>query len=56
LLGATARVRTDLDPQGKVFLQGEHWHAVAEDGPIAAGEQVEIVAVDGFRLHVKRKQ
>jgi membrane-bound serine protease (ClpP class) len=55
LVGATAQARTDLDPNGKVFLQGEHWHAVAEDGPIAAGEQVEIVAIEGFRLHVKRR-
>lgn len=55
LVGETAQVRTDLDPNGKVFLQGEHWHAVAEDGPIAAGEQVEVVAVEGFRLHVRRK-
>ena len=56
LLGAVAEVRTDLDPKGTVFVQGERWHAVAKDGPIAAGEQVEIIAVEGFRLHVRRKE
>jgi membrane-bound serine protease (ClpP class) len=56
LVGATAEARTDLDPQGKVFLLGEFWHAVAEEDPIAAGEQVEIVSVEGFRLHVRRKE
>jgi membrane-bound serine protease (ClpP class) len=55
LMGAIAVARSDLDPRGKVFLQGEIWDAVAEDGPIAAGEQVEIVALEGFCLQVKRK-
>jgi membrane-bound serine protease (ClpP class) len=55
-LGAVAETRTELNPKGKVFVQGEHWHAVAQDGPISAGEQVEIVAVEGFCLHVKRKE
>jgi membrane-bound serine protease (ClpP class) len=56
LVGASAEVRLDLDPEGKVFLAGEYWTAVAEDGPIPAGEEVEVVAAEGFRLHVKRKQ
>jgi membrane-bound serine protease (ClpP class) len=56
LMGAIAEVRADLDPKGTVLVQGERWHAVAEDGPIAIGEQVEIVAVEGFCLRVKRKE
>ncbi|MGD9101854.1 MAG: nodulation protein NfeD [Anaerolineae bacterium] len=55
LMGASAEARTDLDPKGTVFVEGERWRAVAQDGPIAAGEQVEIVAIEGFCLHVKRK-
>jgi membrane-bound serine protease (ClpP class) len=55
LVGATAEVRVDLDPTGTVFVQGERWHAVSEDKHVPAGEQVEIVAVEGFCLHVKRK-
>ncbi|MFC2031234.1 nodulation protein NfeD [Chloroflexota bacterium] len=54
LVGSLAETRTRLDPDGKVFLKGELWHAVATDGPIAARETVEIVEVDGFRLHVKK--
>jgi membrane-bound serine protease (ClpP class) len=54
MAGTIAETRTELNPKGKVFLQGEHWHAVAEDGPIPAGEQVQVVAVDGFNLRVKR--
>lgn len=55
MVGAIAQARTDLNPQGTVFVQGERWRAEAQDAPIAAGEEVEIVAVDGFCLHVKRK-
>jgi membrane-bound serine protease (ClpP class) len=56
LVGAVAQARTDLAPQGTVFVQGERWRAEAQDAPIAAGEEVEIVAVQGFCLYVKRKE
>ena len=54
LVGTSAEARFDLDPEGKVFLEGEYWNAVAEDGPIYAGEQVKVVAAEGFRLRVRR--
>jgi membrane-bound serine protease (ClpP class) len=54
LMGQLAQVRTTLDPQGTVFVKGELWQATTEDGPIEAGEQVQVVAVSGFCLHVKR--
>jgi membrane-bound serine protease (ClpP class) len=54
LIGQLARARTMLDPSGTVLIKGELWDATAEDGPIAPGENVEIVAVDGFRLQVKK--
>jgi len=53
LIGQSALARTALEPEGKVFLKGELWDATALDGPIAAGETVEIVAVDRFSLQVK---
>ena len=54
LIGRLAETRTPLDPEGSVFIQGELWHATAVDGPIDQGEQVEIVAMEGLRLTVKR--
>jgi len=54
LVGQLAEARTFLEPDGKVFLKGELWDATALDDPIGAGETVEIVAVDGFRLQVRR--
>ncbi len=44
--------RSPLAPQGKVFVHGEIWDAVA-DAPVAAGGAVEIVAVEGSVLRVR---
>ncbi len=44
--------RTDLEPRGKVFVWGEIWNAVAES-PVAAGQAVEITAVEGMTLKVR---
>jgi membrane-bound serine protease (ClpP class) len=54
LVGRLATARTPLDPEGSVFVQGELWHATAVDGPIGQGEKVEIVAMEGLRLTVKK--
>jgi membrane-bound serine protease (ClpP class) len=54
LIGQIAEVRSPLDRAGTVFLQGELWEAIAMDEAIARGESVEVVAVDGFQLQVKR--
>lgn len=54
LVGRLAEARTALDPEGSVFVRGELWSATAVDGPIAKGERVEVVAVEGLRMTVKR--
>jgi membrane-bound serine protease (ClpP class) len=54
LVGLLAQARTALEPKGTVFVKGEFWEATAMDGPVEAGEQVEIVAVEGFHLQVKK--
>ena len=56
LVGQIAEARTGLDPEGIVFVQGERWNAVAEDGPVAAGERVEVLGRDGFRLRVRKRK
>jgi len=44
-----------LTPEGKVDLQGEWWNAVSISGePIAAGERVEVIAVERLTLYVDR--
>ena len=54
LVGRTGIATSDLTPGGKVSLDSEVWSAVADVGTIAAGERVEIVAVEGVTLRVKR--
>lgn len=52
LVGETGRTRTEVGPGGgKVFVHGELWNAKSRD-PIAAGEEIEVVAVRGLTLTV----
>ena len=54
LVGRRATARSQLAPNGFVFLKGERWKAVAEDGPIERGEPVEITGAKGLTLFVRR--
>ena len=53
LIGMLAEAKTDIGADGQVFLRGEYWNA-RSDEPIAKGEKVTVVAVDGLRLKVKK--
>ncbi|HXV36257.1 MAG TPA: nodulation protein NfeD [Myxococcota bacterium] len=53
LLGLIGEARTPLTPTGKVFVRGEYWSAKA-DQQIASGESVEVTAVEGMSLRVRR--
>jgi membrane-bound serine protease (ClpP class) len=54
LVGQLAVARSDLDPEGTVFLKGELWQAVVSEGSVRRGEQVEITEVSGFKLRVRK--
>jgi membrane-bound serine protease (ClpP class) len=53
LAGRLAYARTDIAPEGMVFVEGELWHAYTEDGSIASGQPVRVVASEGLRLRVR---
>ena len=57
IIGLVGRAASSLDPKGKVFVRGEYWN-VEVDGvdseSIADGEAVEVVAVEGLTLRVRR--
>jgi membrane-bound serine protease (ClpP class) len=53
MIGMVGRVVSALQPEGSVFVRGEHWKARADE-PLVVGDRVEIVAVDGLRLRVRR--
>jgi membrane-bound serine protease (ClpP class) len=53
LVGLVGQTSTALSPEGKIFVRGEYWTAEAGE-EIFAGERVEVTAVDGMRLRVRR--
>ena len=52
LTGETGTVTQDLGLEGKVFVHGEIWDAVA-DRPLTRGTRVRVVRVDDLRLRVE---
>ena len=54
MMGQVGVVKRALDPEGQVLIDGELWQAVAEDGPVAAGEVVRVARMDGLTLTVTR--
>jgi membrane-bound serine protease (ClpP class) len=58
LVGQVGVARGDLAPEGPVQLGSELWtaHPVDAHTVIKKGESVEVVAVDGLNLKVKRKE
>lgn len=51
LLGETGVAQTALSPQGKVFVHGELWDAVASS-PMPVGQLVVVRRIDGLTLQV----
>jgi membrane-bound serine protease (ClpP class) len=54
LIGQTGEVRLPLDPEGSVYVAGEHWTAVSEGGdPLPPGTAVVVTAVEHLKLTVR---
>lgn len=56
LLGLTAVVRSPLDPEGMVYVNGEYWRAESLTGRIEKGEEVEVVEMSNMFLRVRGKK
>jgi membrane-bound serine protease (ClpP class) len=48
-------VKEEIDPEGLVFVHGEYWRARASER-LEPGEPVEVEAVDGLVLKVKKRE
>ena len=55
LIGKIAEVKTVMKPKGIVFIQGERWTAISEEGRVEPGEEVIITKVDGLKMWVTKK-
>jgi membrane-bound serine protease (ClpP class) len=55
LIGADAEVRTSLDPEGQVWVEGALWRArlCGDGGPLRPGDRVTVEAVEGLTLKVR---
>jgi len=53
MVGEEGIADSDIMPEGKVVLRGEYWNAVSSE-PIRKGEKVQVVAVKGLQLTVKK--
>lgn len=54
MVGRLGTTRSALAPEGQVMIDGELWRAVSQDGTVAAGESVQVAAIDGLTLKVTR--
>lgn len=54
VVGRIGEARTNLDPTGKVFVDGTMWTATSEDGLIEKGEKVKVRAMTGLKLTVQK--
>jgi membrane-bound serine protease (ClpP class) len=52
MIGQIAVARGPIEREGQVAVQGELWRAVAEGDPIADGDLVRVIGVDGLTLKV----
>src|SRR5271169_2538506 len=53
MIGSVGEARTDIDPEGKVFVQGELWNAHASSR-VQMGEHVVVRKIDGLELEVEK--
>jgi len=53
LVGQAGVARTRLNPDGLIFIRGEIWNATCAEG-VEPGEQVQVTAVAGLKLKVKK--
>jgi len=55
LVGIIGTARTNLNPHGQIFINGELWQATVFDGThIKKGEKIIVISLEGLRLVVKK--
>ncbi len=52
MIGEIGVTVTPLGPEGKIFVRGEYWNAVAP-APVAVGTRVRVTALDGLQVRVE---
>lgn len=55
MVGLEGKVVKPLTPVGVIMVGSEYWKAKSVDKDVAAGEEVEILGIDGLTLKVRLK-
>jgi len=53
MVGLLGKTRSELAPEGTVFVRGEFWNARSSAGYLPANQRVRVVSVDGMELTVE---
>jgi len=53
LLGKAGKASTPMRPSGMVEIEGKRYDAVSEGGYVDAGETIEVLQVEGYRIVVR---
>jgi membrane-bound serine protease (ClpP class) len=56
MVGLTGEVTQVLTPKGVVRIMGEYWKARSIEGEIGEGDEVEVTAIKGLELEVRRSE
>jgi len=56
VVGHVGEARSDLDPKGQIFVNGALWTATSESGRIEKGEKVDVTAMEGLKLTVRKHE
>lgn len=56
MLVAGGRALSPLNPRGIAWVEGERWRALAVEGEIGEGDEIEVVGQEGLTLLVRRRQ
>jgi membrane-bound serine protease (ClpP class) len=52
VIGLVTTAKTNIDPIGKIFVEGSWWTAETEDQPIKKGDKVKIIGIEGLKIRV----
>ena len=56
VVGHVGEARTDLNPTGRIFVDGSLWTATSLEGNVPAGEKVDVIEMRGLKLKVRKHQ
>ncbi|MEK6647114.1 MAG: nodulation protein NfeD, partial [Candidatus Firestonebacteria bacterium] len=54
LIGKEGDARSDIAPEGRVYVAGEEWTAYIEGGTITKGEKIKVIGINGVKLKVEK--